>query len=194
MVTFQKNTRMSAKEKAKSSAGQASWGHSALQAMEVIEADPDTAWDLWDTAQAALDSRFMPEALREQAKVPLPDISAAFEAPAAPPARVVAVLKTGLTLIQRQEAALQTVSRHHPRVAQTIRSLWGYQECSNYLNELVLSGSDNKGQQRQGFNAEAAQAMMALTDLHDRAFGAKLQSASAQEKEVAYRSGWDRMR
>ncbi len=99
-----------------------------------------------------------------------------------------------MTLIQRQEAALQAVARHHPRVAQTIRSLWGYQECSNYLNELVLSGSDNKGQQRQGFNPEAAQAMMALTDLHDRAFGAKLQSASAQEKEVAYRSGWDRIR
>jgi len=72
---------MSAKERSNSGARHPSWDQSALHAMEVIEADPDTAWDLWDAAQAAMDSRFMPEALREQAKVPLPDISARHLSP-----------------------------------------------------------------------------------------------------------------
>lgn len=76
-----------------------------------------------------------------------------------------------LTLEQRKEAALAVVELHHHRIANTIRTLWGYKECSVYINKLIMAGGDGMGHARVGFNQEAVQAMLALSDLHDSEFG-----------------------
>jgi hypothetical protein len=74
-------------------------------------------------------------------------------------------------LAQRRDAALLVVDRHHHRVANTIRTMWGYKECSVYINKLVMAGGDGMGQARVGFNQEAVEAMLALSDIHDAEFG-----------------------
>lgn len=80
-------------------------------------------------------------------------------------------LQPELTLEERKTIALDTVAQYHPRIANTIRTLWGYKECSAYINRLIMSGGDGMGQARVGFNQDAVAAMLALSDLHDAEFG-----------------------
>jgi hypothetical protein len=80
-------------------------------------------------------------------------------------------LNTELTLEQRKNIALATVELHHQRIANTIRTLWGYKECSVYINRLIMSGGDGMGHARVGFNQDAVEAMLALSDIHDAEFG-----------------------
>jgi hypothetical protein len=89
-----------------------------------------------------------------------------FELPTAPQPLV-----TELTLEQRKNLALATVEQHHQRVANTIRTLWGYRECSVYINRLIMAGGDGMGHARVGFNQDAVAAMLALSDVHDAEFG-----------------------
>lgn len=153
--------------------------------IEVIEDDPDTAWGMWDSAVA------------EQQAAPTPPTNhAAAPKPVVPTSRVVApaavTAKTpqaaqqnadlpvsmaaskpieNMTLEQRKNMALDVVELHHKRIGNTIRTLWGYKECSIYINKLIMSGGDGMGHARVGFNQEAVQAMLALSDLHDAEFG-----------------------
>ena len=76
------------------------------------------------------------------------------------------------TLEDRKNDALAVVDAHHHRIANTIRTLWGYPECSVYINKLILAGGDGFGHNRVGFSAEAVQSMLELADLHDQEFGA----------------------
>lgn len=76
-----------------------------------------------------------------------------------------------LTVEQQKNAALEVVELHHHRIANTIRTLWGYRECSIYINKLIMAGGDGMGHARVGFNQDAVQAMLALSDLHDAEFG-----------------------
>ena len=80
-------------------------------------------------------------------------------------------LNPELTLEQRTSAALATVELHHQRIANTIRTLWGYKECSVYINRLIMAGGDGMGHARVGFNQDAVAAMLALSDIHDAEFG-----------------------
>jgi hypothetical protein len=140
--------------------------------IEVIEDDPDTAWREWDNALAAQEA---------SDKVPLsanPVADVAAEPPANSDANTVDFLLTTEpaplqvpTLDQRKDIALDTVELHHQRIANTIRTLWGYKECGVYINKLIMSGGDGMGQARVGFNQEAVQAMLELSDLHDAEFG-----------------------
>ncbi len=75
------------------------------------------------------------------------------------------------TLAERKASALNIVERHHQRIANTIRALWGYRECSAYINKLIMEGGDGMGHARVGFNQDAVQAMLELSDLHDAEFG-----------------------
>lgn len=77
-----------------------------------------------------------------------------------------------LTLEQRKANALATVEQHHQRIANTIRTLWGYRECSVYINRLIMAGGDGMGHARVGFNQDAVEAMLVLSDVHDAEFGA----------------------
>ena len=89
-----------------------------------------------------------------------------FELPTAPMS-----LEPELTLAQRRDQALAIVEQHHVRIANTIRTLWGFRDCSVYINRLIMAGGDGMGQARVGFNQEAAAAMLALSDVHDEEFG-----------------------
>ncbi len=75
------------------------------------------------------------------------------------------------SLIERKNMALDIVELHHQRIANTIRTLWGYPECGAYINKLIMAGGDGMGQARVGFNQDAVQAMLELSDLHDVEFG-----------------------
>ncbi len=161
--------------------------------LEVVEDDPDTAWSMWDSALAEQDSRFppvepeapaaaatapatpSPAIPRVQAK-PMPPVSApaptvpmGLGADAEAPTQPLDI--TEKTLEQRKNDALDVVDLYHHRIANTIRTLWGYKECSVYINKLIMAGGDGMGQSRIGFNQEAVAAMLALTDLHDAEFG-----------------------
>jgi hypothetical protein len=163
--------------------------------LEVIEDDPETVWGLWETAVAEQDSRL----------TPLPSVPAAPE-PAAPPSSVpAAAAEPGFaaeadaptqpmaladkSLAQRMEDALQTVEGHHPRIANTLRTLWGYPECSAYINKLIMNGGDGMGHARIGFNQEAVAAMMALSDLHEAQFGRSDSGGELGFADPAVRNG-----
>jgi hypothetical protein len=152
--------------------------------LEVIEDDPDTAWKMWNNAMKA----------QEGSKAPAPDAQTASEGPSKPvirppfparPAETAAAEDAPLDLMlptvpmgllqatpaERKNAALETVELHHKRIANTIRTLWGYKECSVYINRLIMAGGDGMGHARVGFNQEAVEAMLLLSDLHDAEFG-----------------------
>ena len=136
--------------------------------LEVVEDDPNTAWGLWEDAVAEQDSKFSA----------LPTIDPAFQNTApmglqdSMPVQKDAPQSNGArTLEQRRDDALSTVELHHHRIANTIRTLWGYKECSAYINQLIMNGGDGMGNARIGFKPEAVEAMLQLADLHDVLFG-----------------------
>jgi hypothetical protein len=101
------------------------------------------------------------------------------------------------TLEQRKEDALSTVELHHHRIANTIRTLWGYKECSDYISKLILAGGDGMGHARMGFNQDAANAMMLLAEIHDAQFGAaepKDGNGFSDSVMSRTRTGWDALR
>lgn len=73
---------------------------------------------------------------------------------------------------ERLETAMAIIEERHPRIAKTLRSMWGYKECSDYISKLILSGGDGMGHARVGFHQDAANAMLVLGNLHDAQFGA----------------------
>ena len=75
------------------------------------------------------------------------------------------------TLQQRTADALEIVKLHHARVANSILTMWGYKECVQYINKLVMEGNDGTGNARAGFHQEAVQAMLELANLHEAQFG-----------------------
>ena len=163
--------------------------------LEVVEDDPDTSWGLWENAVAEQDSRFStlqseaapqgntPSAYQRTAPMPLTGIDPA--APASPEER---------TMEQRKEDALQIVELHHHRIANTIRTLWGYKECSAYISKLIMNGLDDTGHARSGFNQEAAHAMMVLADLHDAQFGPMDSMSGTGFGDFSVRTGYDGLR
>jgi hypothetical protein len=148
----------------------------ARRGIEVIEDDPDTAWREWDNALAAQEAS-TPAPPAVAAVAPNPVAPAVSEPVAAASSEVDLELSTEPapleppTLEQRKDKALGTVEMHHQRIANTIRTLWGYKECGVYINKLIMSGGDGMGHARVGFNQDAVQAMLELSDLHDAAFG-----------------------
>lgn len=151
--------------------------------LEVVDDDPETSWSLWDNALADQESRYgalppvsepAPFAKAAKArehrhdKVETADSTFNFnfdEIPTRP------MELHELTDEQRMTHALEIVARFHQRVATTIRTFWGHDECPLYINKLILEGHDGSGEARSGFNALAVQAMMNLVDLHEVRFG-----------------------
>lgn len=136
--------------------------------LEVIEDDPETVWGLWDSALADQDSKFSGLQTRKPTE-PLQVVDALSQDDSEVPTQPMEW--EDLPLEQQVDNALQVVEIHHQRIANTIRSLWGYKECSVYINQLIMSGGDGMGQARIGFNQKAVDAMMTLSDLHDQQFG-----------------------
>lgn len=145
--------------------------------LEVRENDPDTAWAMWDDALASQSK--IASAMAGATNAPSGSPTTPY--PSLPPEGSAAVdfeLPTqamGLGDMgpeRRKEAALAVVDEHHQRIGNTIRTMWGYPECSTYINKLIMAGGDGMGHNRVGFNQEAVDAMLALVDLHDAEFGA----------------------
>jgi hypothetical protein len=142
--------------------------------LEVVEDDPDTAWSMWDSALAEQESQFLNGPGDESSAAPPKEP----DNPALPTARPVdfdvPTEPMGLgekSPDQKKNDALAIVELHHRRVANTIRTLWGYKECGVYINKLIMSGGDGMGQSRVGFNQAAVEAMLVLSDIHDAEFG-----------------------
>jgi hypothetical protein len=164
----------------------------APRGLEVIEDDPDTAWGLWDNALAEQESRF---GVLDAEGGPDPNSVTTKADPLAPVEDVyVATEPMGLeekSSDQRKTEALAVVEMHHHRIANTIRTLWGYKECSIYISKLIMNGGDGMGQARIGFNQDAAQAMMVLAELHDAQFGVDDSAAGLGFGDHTVRSGLD---
>ncbi len=138
--------------------------------MEVVEDDPDTAWGMWDSALAEQDSKFSSlqaeiSSLASTVHIGTPMAPAEYDAPTQPIGLEVK------TREQRMAEALAIVELFHHRIAHTIKTLWGYKECSVYINKLIMNGGDGMGHARVGFNQDAAEAMLALANLHDEIYG-----------------------
>lgn len=165
--------------------------------LEVVEDDPDTSWGLWENAVAEQDSRFSalpsragsthePTGNAYQKTAPMPLTGPDLKPQTASPEE--------LTMDQRREEALQIVELHHHRIANTIRTLWGYKECSAYISKLILNGIDDTGHARIGFHQDAAHAMMVLADLHDAQFGPMESSSGTGFSDSRIRTGFDGLR
>lgn len=156
--------------------------------LEVTEDDPDTAWSRWDEALAEQDSKFSGLGDPNAPLPAVPGIVAMGDEPTQP---------MGLdefTPEQRKNRALQIVEMHHRRIANTISTLWGYKECSLYINKLILEGEDRQGHARAGFNKDAVDAMLTLTNLHDELFGNFDPHAGTGFGDFTVRTGWDGLR
>lgn len=164
--------------------------------LEVNEGDQDTAWSMWDSALAQQDSKFNAAELEaihgSAARVPLPQL----------PSLPVDVDLDGPTVPmslaekspeQRKDDALRMVEAHHPRIANTIRTLWGYKECSVYIAKLILNGNDGTGHARAGFHQQAVEAMLYLADLHDAEFGAE-DDGNHGFANTTQGTGWGKLR
>lgn len=140
--------------------------------LEVVEDDPDTAWSMWSSALADQDSRLGKAGPAAAGPAPLPPIGvqpAALDVDLDIPTQPLGLQEKSLE--QRKIDALAVVELHHRRIANTIRTLWGYKECSAYINKLIMEGGDGMGHARVGFNQVAVEAMLALADVHDAMFG-----------------------
>ena len=160
--------------------------------LEVIEDDPDTAWSRWNEAVAEQASR-MSELEAPDSPLPLiigtedgkePD----FESETVP------MTLQERSMEHRKNDALELVERYHKRIGNTIRTLWGYKECSLYINKLILAGGDGMGHARVGFNQDAAAAMLELADVHDATFGSFPADGGTGFGEFSFRTGFDNLR
>lgn len=160
--------------------------------LEVTEDDPDTAWSRWDEALAAQDSRMSEMAALE---VPLPVIIGTEEGKEPDfESQTVPMTLQDRSLEHRKNDALEVVERHHKRIGNTIRTLWGYRECSLYINKLILAGGDGMGHARVGFNQDAAAAMLELAEVHDVLFGSFPQESGTGFGDFTVRTGFDGLR
>lgn len=135
--------------------------------VEVREDDPETSWSEWDSVLAELD--FSIGGARDLPTQPTPirpdfDIAPDCDTPTQP-------MSLEDSREREKNHALAIVDAYHPRVAHTIRTMWGYKECSTYIDRLIMNGGDGMGESRVGFNPEAVEAMLTLTTLHDERFG-----------------------
>ncbi len=64
------------------------------------------------------------------------------------------------------EQSIATIRSKHERIANILQSIWGYQECADYLQKLVFNGSDPSDLKRLGFTPDVASALMELSRIH----------------------------
>ena len=66
----------------------------------------------------------------------------------------------------RRDRQIELIASYHLRIAGAIETMWGHPECSEYIQQLVISGY-KEGEKRMGFRNEVLQALLVLGDLHD---------------------------
>lgn len=129
-------------------------GHALdTRGLEVIEDDSETAWEQWSQALLQRDQRR--RALR----------AANAETPVGHPQPT--ELQCPPQSTPPIQNALRVVHAQHSQIARTIVALWGYPEGGQYLNRLLIEGSDSTGSARVAFSSPVVQALLALTQMHD---------------------------
>jgi hypothetical protein len=76
----------------------------------------------------------------------------------------------GLNELPRQfriDHEMAIIAKHHERIEKAIRTFWGHHDCVEYLQKLILSGTDSSGNSRAGFKPEVLSALMNLITLHE---------------------------
>lgn len=168
-----------------------------LRGLEVTEDDPDTVWSMWDEALAEQDSR-LGELKPDSASAAPGPLAVAQTASVRPTGALSAAVQPTATEInareESKEQALKIVELHHHRIANTIRSLWADRECGTYINGLIMSGADGQGKARVGFNQEAVEAMMVLSDLHQGEFGQTDTGGGLGSRDQSGFAGLDKFR
>jgi len=165
--------------------------------VEVVEDDPDTTWGLWESAVAEQDSRLadlptlpeptLPEIQSSAADGSAPESPTDFDTSTQP------MPLEDMSPEQRRDKALGVVELHHHRIANTIRTMWGYPECGGYISKLIMNGGDGMGHARIGFNQDAAAAMMALAGLHDSQFGASQDDSPGGFGKRIGQANWNKL-
>lgn len=62
--------------------------------------------------------------------------------------------------------AIETVRSRHERIANTLTTIWGYQECADYLDKLAFYGSDPAAVTKTKFDPDVARAILLLSRIH----------------------------
>ncbi len=65
----------------------------------------------------------------------------------------------------RIDNEMAIIAEHHIRIATAIEKFWGYKDCEEYLQALILSGY-KEGEKRMGFKPEVLSALINLVALH----------------------------
>ena len=60
---------------------------------------------------------------------------------------------------------MNVIAQYHPRIAVGIEKFWGHKDCVDYLQTLIVQGSDGE-RTRMGFKAEVSDALIKLAGLH----------------------------
>ena len=68
---------------------------------------------------------------------------------------------------QRIDRQIAQIEQFHPHIAKGLKLMWGYTECVEYMQKLVLSGGDGAGRSRVGFRIEVLGALIDLVSLHE---------------------------
>jgi hypothetical protein len=120
--------------------------------LEVIEEDPETAWQKWEDAISERDfvAACAPAQALNANSAAMPELSTA-----------------DARWLQKN---LALVAKHHARVAKTIETLWGTAENTAYLHRLLLEGGDGMGSARIGFSHDVGRALLALSEMQDAQF------------------------
>jgi hypothetical protein len=67
----------------------------------------------------------------------------------------------------RIDLQMDIISRHHERIATSIRMFWGTRDCTEFIRTLIANGSDRDGKAKVGFKSEVVSALLALIDLDE---------------------------
>lgn len=68
---------------------------------------------------------------------------------------------------QRIDRQIALIDQYHAHIAKGLRLMWGYKECMEYMDKLVISGGDGVGKTRVGFHVEVLSALLDLISLHE---------------------------
>jgi hypothetical protein len=66
-----------------------------------------------------------------------------------------------------KQTALTTIAREQPKIHAMITALWGRQECSDYIQGLVMNGDDGASPRPPRLKIDTLTALLDLDRLHD---------------------------
>lgn len=96
-----------------------------------------------------------------------PEITPYIEPEEKTPGPVHATPLHELTRQGRIDRQIALIEQHHAHIAKGLRLMWGYKECVEYMDRLVISGGDGAGKTRVGFHVEVLSALLDLISLHE---------------------------